>query len=290
MSCDSNPSKLKLIARRGYCFAALLFSANVVTAEAQAPLKPLTAERNDSVANSSFDPASETNPKREQGSSLAIVALGTAVFSSAVSLSVLLLLMRSDRRLAGLELQQKTLRSHSKPSTWDTDPNQEYRQAIQDLRTRLYDVEHLVNNLRDRERSVLLRPPVARSEQRNDDVVQHQPIHDLRQSEPPPTSLAVGRSDAIPGTLGDDDTVRVTTSSKPMVEIRLAENAGTAEIWVNPDYKFADLTAKYLLSAFDVDLPGPGQFETLSPATVHWIAGSTNGRIVRRGTIRAIRA
>jgi hypothetical protein len=71
------------------------------------------------------------------------------------------------------------------------------------------------------------------------------------------------------------------------VQILWAPSASTAEVWVNPDYKFADLTADYLTSAFVVDAPGPGSYETVEPAVIAWSRGASAGRVQVRGRVRA---
>jgi hypothetical protein len=92
----------------------------------------------------------------------------------------------------------------------------------------------------------------------------------------------------LPGVLSDDSVVKLSTSSKPMVEIHWQDGASTAQVWVNPEYKFADLNARYLESAFDVDVIGPGTFETVSPAIVDWTRAASCGRVVERGRVRAV--
>lgn len=91
----------------------------------------------------------------------------------------------------------------------------------------------------------------------------------------------------LPGVLSQGDEVRLTNSSRPMVHVHWAPSASTAEVWVNPDYKFADLTADYLTSAFEVDTRGPGSYETVSPAVIAWSSGASAGRVQVRGRVRA---
>jgi hypothetical protein len=75
-----------------------------------------------------------------------------------------------------------------------------------------------------------------------------------------------------------------------MVEIRWTPGRATAEVWINPEFKFAEVTAGYLGYAFDVDGGGPGSYETTIPATIDWALGATGGRVRARGRARALGA
>lgn len=91
------------------------------------------------------------------------------------------------------------------------------------------------------------------------------------------------------GVISADDLIRLTSASRPMLEIRWREGDAGAEVWVNPEFKFADLTADLLDTAFEVDGGGPGAYETVTPALLEWSAGASAGRVRRRGLVRALR-
>ena len=98
---------------------------------------------------------------------------------------------------------------------------------------------------------------------------------------------SVGGVKVVPGVLTPDEMVRSTNSSKPMVEIRWKADAADAEVWVKPDYKFADLTADYIAAAFDGGV-GPGSYETIAPAVIEWSADASAGRVRQRGRVRPL--
>jgi len=100
-----------------------------------------------------------------------------------------------------------------------------------------------------------------------------------------PSVSSVSEVKVMPGVLTPDEMVKSTSSSRPMVEIRWKADAGDAEVWVKPDYKFADLTANYIAAAFDGGA-GPGSYETISPAVIEWSAGASAGRVRQRGRVR----
>jgi hypothetical protein len=92
----------------------------------------------------------------------------------------------------------------------------------------------------------------------------------------------------IGGVLGQEDLVRVTYSSKPMVQIQWQPGSQSAEVWLNREYIFGDLTADYVRSLFDVQGGGPGAYETLIPAVVAWREGAESGALQRRGRARSL--
>lgn len=114
------------------------------------------------------------------------------------------------------------------------------------------------------------------------------PSVDPRPRIPEPMPAPEG-GDVIGGTLVNDGEVRASSASKPMVEIRWGGRT-TAEVWINRDFKFADVNAGYLPYAFDVDGGGPGSYETITPATVEWSPGASSGRVLNRGRARALGA
>ena len=83
----------------------------------------------------------------------------------------------------------------------------------------------------------------------------------------------------LPGLLSQGDEVRLSNSSRPMVHVHWAPSASTAEVWVNPEYKFADLTADFLTSAVEVDARGPGSYETVAPAVIAGSSGASAGEV-----------
>lgn len=156
---------------------------------------------------------------------------------------------------------------------------------VLELRDRLHHLEHLVAKLQDQARPGSA-PAVGGSTSRVD-VAGHDvgPTDSFVTAPTPAPDTGV---DILPGALSDESVVKLSTSSKPMVEIRWQDGAATAEVYVNPEYKFADLNATYLESAFDVDVMGPGSFETVSPAVVDWTRAASSGRVMQRGRVRAL--
>lgn len=97
---------------------------------------------------------------------------------------------------------------------------------------------------------------------------------------------AHGREHIVAGTLSRDELVRASPASRPMIRIHWRDGAASAEVWVNPDFKFADLTADLLDTAFVVEGGGPGAYETVTPAIIEWGANASEGRLKRRGVVR----
>lgn len=145
---------------------------------------------------------------------------------------------------------------------------------LADLRTRVEDVEGFVEQLWQK---VFPSPPVSGIEQST--TTYRQPPASIAESTPPALEI-------LPGVLSKDEQVKVTSSSKPMVEIRWASGTPTAEVWISREYKFADLTADLLAIAFDLDGGGPGTYETVMPALVDWAGTAGTGRVRTRGRAR----
>lgn len=128
---------------------------------------------------------------------------------------------------------------------------------------------------------------VAAGPDRGGPVVTRQETGALRPPPPPPRPPERLDVKVLAGILSPDDHVRLTNSSLPMVEIHWRDGEQNAEVWVNPEFKFADLTADLLESAFEVmDGGGPGAYETLRAAQVEWGAGASSGRVTQRGRVR----
>jgi hypothetical protein len=158
---------------------------------------------------------------------------------------------------------------------------------VRELMDRLHYLERLVGTLQNEVRGSAAAAIVDASRRSESAAAQ-----DLHSRSPSESQADVPRkepdSQSVGGDLGQDATVKRTSSSKPMVEIRWRDGDARAEVRVNPEYRFADVTARYLESVFDVDVPGQGSFETLSPAIVEWTPDASSGRVVSRGRLQAI--
>jgi hypothetical protein len=159
-------------------------------------------------------------------------------------------------------------------------------QDVPELRDRLHHVEYLVAMLQEHVRVGLASATEGRVQRPDVPLGRDVEPTDTRAPAPPGAPDAV--FDVLPGTLSDDSVVKLSTSSKPMVAIHWQDGGSTAEVWVNPEYKFADLNARYLESAFDVDIAGPGSFETVAPAILNWTHAASSGHVVKRGRVRAV--
>jgi hypothetical protein len=91
----------------------------------------------------------------------------------------------------------------------------------------------------------------------------------------------------LKGTLSKDEVVRLNNSHRPMIEIRWREGADHAEAWINPNFKFADLTAALLETAFHLEGGGTGAYDTLAPAVIDWDPTSSQGHVRQKGRARA---
>jgi hypothetical protein len=158
---------------------------------------------------------------------------------------------------------------------------------FQDLQRRVADLERLVSWLRERapasqsQVALSVESPTFTALPASDSAVR---------AEPQPEDPIYAGAESLPGVLSDNDEVRVTSGSRAMVEIRWRVGESTAEVWINRDYKFADITADLVASAFDVDGGGPGSYATIRPAIVAWGEGARAGRVHARGHARALGA
>ena len=84
-----------------------------------------------------------------------------------------------------------------------------------------------------------------------------------------------------------DGLAHFTAASRPMVTIRWRPGAADAEVYVNPDFAFADDNGARLSVAFDIDgRAGSGRYETVAPARVAWSEDAGTGRVTARGRAR----
>jgi hypothetical protein len=96
-----------------------------------------------------------------------------------------------------------------------------------------------------------------------------------------------GATKLLPGALTADERIVLSDSSRPMVQIRWRVGSATAEVLVNPEYRFAEINAELLNIAFDLEGTGGPSYETVIPAEVEWGPNVTQGRVRKHGRLRA---
>lgn len=187
-----------------------------------------------------------------------------------------------DSRLA--QLNARLVTAHRPPAEPDAYWQQKMKQLGDDLTAatdRIAELEHRIGGEKTespetpKETATVGAPPRAALARTGAPAMSNVAV-------PPPGGVRI-----IPAMIGDDGSVQQSNTSRPMVEIHWREGEGTAELRVNPEFKFADLTSGYLEAAFEVDGGGPGSYETVSPAVIEWGPSARVGRVRDRGRVRA---